>query len=80
MVRLKDILKQVKQSIWTISIPYGAIKRRTLHLLRENTFHISIPYGAIKRVKIIYEAELNEEFQFLMVRLKGQSSDEISNL
>ncbi len=53
-----------------ISIPYGAIKRRSKVVIYKVNSDISIPYGAIKRSTNSIKISINFTFQFLMVRLK----------
>jgi len=53
-----------------ISIPYGAIKRRSKVVIYKVNSDISIPYGAIKRLALVNFNQLLTRFQFLMVRLK----------
>jgi len=70
-------------SVKTISIPYGAIKRKFGGELLLKLHQISIPYGAIKRKHIICNNLTFAIFQFLMVRLKvslnALSSDLVNN-
>ena len=74
MVRLKVfIVQSVFYTLYTISIPYGAIKSITRNTSSTAACKISIPYGAIKRVVTKYAILLIGSFQFLMVRLKVSS-------
>ena len=71
MVRLKGL----RRWPWTgrprsISIPYGAIKRRAALCCQAAEARISIPYGAIKSSRRNAPEGVAAVFQFLMVRLK----------
>ncbi len=71
MVRLKDLYCcMLISTIFRISIPYGAIKRKSSISFKYTYIIISIPYGAIKREKNYKWILVVAEFQFLMVRLK----------
>ena len=61
-----------------ISIPYGSIKSNSPTIVFSFSMNISIPYGSIKsQAGCILVCKLRW-FQFLMVRLKGNSAKLIS--
>jgi len=71
MVRLKVFLSsKYPVTSFSISIPYGAIKRDVLLIEGGMFIIISIPYGAIKSFLEVGIIGSPKPFQFLMVRLK----------
>ena len=69
-MRLKG--RNRSNSAWykRISIPFGAIKRRTAKYGKRKYRNISIPFGAIKSNKLGIGLNMEKVFQFLLVRLK----------
>ena len=81
MVRLKERSKVVIYKVNSdISIPYGAIKSFFAIFFVIFVKFISIPYGAIKRFNFGGLYSIITKFQFLMVRLKGNSTPLHKNL
>ena len=70
MVRLKVICNSYINVSIFISIPYGAIKSKSVVNNLYTRSNISIPYGAIKSKKYFRQRKGIYIFQFLMVRLK----------
>ena len=71
IVRLKELVSVRFKRYILISIPYSSIKRGLLKSGAKYVAFISIPYSSIKRFTKNYGYINTNEFQFLIVRLKG---------
>ena len=72
MVRLKATEKRSCWIRYSISIPYGTIKRQIKNEKRNFVNRISIPYGTIKSGTGADVTITPNKFQFHMVRLKAR--------